>query len=156
MIRDASSREIVTVIQVLSPSNKDRGSTGFDSYERKRTEVLRSRVNFVEIDLLREGFRYPISGRIPQGEYRVHVSKGHERPKGWVWPMRLPERLPSILIPLKRGESDISLDLQNLLDTTHERAGYDLILDYSKPPAVPLTAGLQAWATELLSARTEV
>ena len=153
-IRDAASREVVTVIEVLSPANKDRGSTGFQSYDRKRREVLHSSANFVEIDLLREGYRYNLPGRrVPATEYRVHVSKAHERPKGWVWPIRLVTPLPVIRIPLKQGEADVKLDLQKLLDTTYERAGYDLIVNYAQPLALPLSEAGQKWIEQILASK---
>ena len=151
-IRDAASREVVTVLEVLSPANKDRGSTGFESYNRKREEVLHSRSSFVEIDLLRDGFRYPIGGRFPAGEYRVHVSKQYERPRGWVWPIRLFDPLPTVQIPLCKGEAEVDLDLQNVLSLVYDRAGYDLILDYAKPPTVALPESAQAWAGRIFSA----
>ncbi len=155
-IRDAASRVVVTVIEVLSPANKERGSSGFESYERKRNEVLRSRANFVEIDLLRDGFRPPFSGGFPKTEYRVHVSKPDERPNGWVWPIRLADRLPTIEIPLRTGMASVPLDLQHLIELTYERAGYDLILDYSKPPPVPLSSLQGAWTNRVLAVKTAV
>ncbi len=152
-IRDAASREVVTVIEVLSPANKDRGSTGFQSYDRKRHEVLHSSAHFVEIDLLRGGYRYHVPGRKLIAEYRVHVSKAHERPVGWVWPMRLTAGLPVIRIPLKQGEADVKLDLQKLLDTTYERAGYDLIVNYAQPLALPLSEAGQKWIEQILASK---
>ncbi len=155
-IRDAASREVVTVIEVLSPANKDRGSTGFDSYDRKRREVLHSKAHFVEIDLLRAGYRYSLPRRKLDADYRVHVSKAHDRPYGLVWPIRLPSRLPVIRIPLKQGEPDVNLDLQNLIDSTYERAGYDLIVDYLRPPAVPLSEAGQRWVETILATKQTV
>lgn len=153
-IRDAASREIVTVIEVLSPANKARNSSGFESYDQKRREVLHSSANFVEIDLLREGYRYNLPGRhVPATEYRVHVSKAHERPKGWVWPIRLVTPLPAIRIPLRKGDADVKLDLQKLLDTTYERAGYDLIVNYAQPLALPLSEAGQKWIEQILASK---
>ncbi len=156
-IRNAASREIVTVIEVLSSANKARNSSGFESYDQKRREVLHSSANFVEIDLLREGYRYNLPGRrVPATEYRVHVSKAHERPKGWVWPIRLVTPLPVIRIPLRKGDADVELDLQSLLKTTYERAGYDLIVDYLRPPAVPLSEAGQRWVETILATKQAV
>ena len=48
-------RLVVTVIEILSPTNKVAGSRGRESYETKRQEVMRSPSHLVEIDLLRRG-----------------------------------------------------------------------------------------------------
>ena len=61
-IRDRRSRELVTVVEVLSPSNKQPGSTR-DQYLAKRQELLDSRANLVEIDLLRGGKPMPLDER---------------------------------------------------------------------------------------------
>ncbi len=50
-----SDMRLVTVIEVLSPSDKEPNSEGRDLYLRKQREILRSEVNLVEIDLLRGG-----------------------------------------------------------------------------------------------------
>ncbi|MBI3944402.1 MAG: DUF4058 family protein [Armatimonadetes bacterium] len=50
---DAS--RVITVVDVLSPSNKTPGNPGVDLYLQKQTDVLRSETHLVEIDLLRSG-----------------------------------------------------------------------------------------------------
>ena len=49
-----SGQQLVTAIEVLSPTNKYRGP-GRVSYLAKQRQVLRSRTHLVEIDLLRRG-----------------------------------------------------------------------------------------------------
>ena len=51
-----SGKRVVTVIEVLSPSNKTAGE-GQDLYLRKRRELNAGHVSLVEIDLLRAGKR---------------------------------------------------------------------------------------------------
>lgn len=46
------SRELVTVIELLSPTNKRVGADGRREYLRKREQILQSAVHLVEIDLL--------------------------------------------------------------------------------------------------------
>ena len=53
-IVEPSSGRIVTAIEVISPTNKDR-SDGQDAYETKREEYWDGGANIVEIDLLRAG-----------------------------------------------------------------------------------------------------
>jgi hypothetical protein len=144
------SRQVVTVIEVLSPTNKISGSRGRESYTKKRAEVLRSETNWVEIDLLRDG--EPVIARelYPQSEYTVHVSRKGGRPKGFVWPIRLQQRLPEIPIPLRGKDPDAELDLQPLLTAVYERGAYDLKLDYTSDPVPPLPADLAKWSNKLL------
>jgi hypothetical protein len=54
-IRHLESGSLVTVIEVLSHTNKIRGARGRDSFMKKRAETLASDVHWVEIDLLRAG-----------------------------------------------------------------------------------------------------
>jgi hypothetical protein len=55
-IRDRRNRRVVTVIELLCPTNKTPGPDR-DDYLRKRTLLPESRSHFVEIDLRRGGER---------------------------------------------------------------------------------------------------
>jgi hypothetical protein len=57
-IRDRDSHELVTVVELLSPSNKYAGPDR-EQYLAKARILQRSPVHFVEIDLLRGGPRMP-------------------------------------------------------------------------------------------------
>ena len=61
----ADNMEVIAIIEVLSPSNKS-GSDRRD-YLTKRTEVERSAVHLVEIDLLLAGPPMPVIGDAPPG-----------------------------------------------------------------------------------------
>jgi hypothetical protein len=129
VIREVPSMEIVTVIETLSPANKRASSDGREQYLAKREEILQSRTNLVEIDLLRGGKRLPVIGR-PQGDYFAIVSRGYRRPRADVFPWTLRQPLPTIAIPLKKGEPEVLLDLQAVFTTVCERADYQLSIDY--------------------------
>lgn len=60
-IREIATKQVVTVIEILSPTNKRFGKRRV-AYEEKRREVLGSRTHLVEIDLLRSGKPMPIQG----------------------------------------------------------------------------------------------
>jgi Protein of unknown function (DUF4058) len=152
-IIDVASRDVVTVIEVLSPTNKVPGSPGFESLERKRREVMYSPSHWVEIDLLRGKRTVPVPKKAGPHEYLVHVSKKGMRPRGLLFPIRLPQRLPVIPIPVKAGDPDARLDLQAALDPIYDRAGYDLDIDYRREPNPPLSGELAAWADELLRSK---
>ena len=70
-VRDREGREVVTVIELLSPSNKRAGDDR-ESYLAKRRELLRSPAHLVEIDLLRGWTPMPQEGR-PECDYSVMV-----------------------------------------------------------------------------------
>ena len=149
-IIDRVERLVVTVIEVLSPTNKVARSRGRASYERKREDVMRSPSHLVEIDLLRRGVPIPVYGGIPPHEYLVHVSRVDRRPKASLWPIRLSQKLPPIAVPLKPEDGDVALDLQAVLDAAYDRAGYDLELDYRADPIPPLDEEWNTWAHRLL------
>ena len=50
-----AEEKIVTVIELLSPTNKTIDGHGRDSYVRKQEQILQSDVHLLEIDLLRDG-----------------------------------------------------------------------------------------------------
>ena len=152
-IIDRESRDVVTVIEVLSPTNKIPGSPGRTSFEQKRREVMNSPSHWVEIDLLRGTRMVPIPRKIGEHEYLVHVSRKGLRPRGELFPIRLNQRLPIIPIPLKPGDPDARLDLQSVLDAAYDRAGYDLEIDYQDQPRPPLEGELAAWADQLLRSK---
>ena len=54
------------------------------------------------------------------------------------WTLEQP--LPTLPIPLKKGDDDVPLNLQDALDTVYDRAGYDLSVNYRAeldPPPAP-------------------
>ena len=60
-IRDRRNRELVAVVELLSPVNKKSGPYRAQ-YLTKRSEILASPAHLVEIDLLRDGLRHTRSG----------------------------------------------------------------------------------------------
>jgi predicted DNA-binding transcriptional regulator AlpA len=54
--------------------------------------------------------------------------------------------LPTIPIPLLPGDPDTFLDLQQALTTVYDLIGYDLAVDYQRPPEISLPAETTAWA----------
>jgi hypothetical protein len=147
-IRDAQTQAMVTVIEMLSPSNKALGE-GRDAYEEKRRQVLSTLTNLVEIDLLRGGKPMEMQP-LPQGDYRILVRVGWERPQARLYACSVRQALPEIPVPLRRGEQEARLPLGQLLADIYARAHYDLRLDYSQPPEPPLSPPDAAWADTLL------
>ena len=67
-----------------------------------------------------------------------------------VWPIQLERRLPIIPVPLLHGDVDVLLDLQLALDTVYDDFGYDLSVNYTKPPEIPLEGETAVWADSIL------
>lgn len=150
-IRDRKTREVVTVIELLSPANKYAGPDR-EAYFDKIQKILRTRTHFIEIDLLRGGPRMPWS-RLPACDYYVVVSRHQDRmqthPRADLWPIRLRDPLPPIPIPLRPDESEPTLDLQAVLHRVYDTAGYDLFI-YDGLPEPHLSPDDAAWAEQVL------
>ena len=86
-IRDRRNRQLITLIELLSPANKRSGGDR-DQYLAKRHAVLASSAHLVEIDLLRGGQRPPLEGQ-PSCDYCVLVSRCETRPRVELWPLAL-------------------------------------------------------------------
>lgn len=147
---DVETKAIVTVIEILSPTNKCVGAKGRKQYLRKRRGVPRSDTHLVEIDLLREGRSTFDRDILPPHHFAVCVSRHELRPKAKFWPIVLRQRLPRIDIPLKADDPDVPLDLQAVFSETYERGSYDLVIDYQKPVNPPLPTQWREWADALL------
>lgn len=144
-IYDVDAGSVVTALEVLSPTNKTAGSAGRASYLAKRRAVVQSSTHLVELDLLRSGTPPVPRSVLPDGDYMVHVSRVQDRPRGLVWSIPLPSRLPTVRIPLSADE-ETSLDLQVVLDAAYERGAFDLSIDYGGDPQPPLSERLATWA----------
>ena len=152
-IIDTSNRKIVTIIEVLSPTNKLVGSRGRQKYKRKRERVMRSMTSLVEIDLLRGGRPFFSDDLRGACDYTVHVSRAEECHEGSdLWRIKLPQLLPSIPIPLCEGDADATLDLNAAWHAIYDKAGFDLVLDYKADPSTPFTPAQGAWADKLQKA----
>lgn len=150
-VLDVASERVVTVIELLSPTNKIVGSRGRLSFIEKRNEVIRSTTtHWVEIDLLRNGDRIMARETYPPCEYLAYVSRVSRRPKARIWPIRLRQRLPEVEIPLVEGDADVKLDLQEVLDRGYDNGAYDLAINYELAPVPPLPPADAEWADELL------
>ncbi|HYH68512.1 MAG TPA: DUF4058 family protein [Urbifossiella sp.] len=147
---DTEDRSVVTVIELLSPSDKlpkkDRAR-----YLAKREEYLAAGVNLVEIDLLRRGLRVPMGKpEAPAADYFVLVSRAAEYPDADVWAFDIRDAIPRFPVPLKSEHGGLTLDLRSCLDRAYDAAHYERLIDYSKPAAPVLRKPDAVWAVELL------
>ncbi|MDA0840495.1 MAG: DUF4058 family protein [Planctomycetota bacterium] len=150
-----SDMEIVTVIEVVSPSNKTSGP-GRDSYLRKQHEVCSSSANLVEIDLLRAGEHllavpeYKSKGR-GHYDYLVSVNRSDSRSVFELYLHTLQERLKRIRIPLANGDPDAVLDLQAVVEQTYQAGSYQYRIKYDELCNPSLRPELQEWASTFVA-----
>lgn len=152
-----TNQSVVTVIEVLSPANKRKGA-GRRTYLAKQREVMRTEANLVEIDLLRRGphlLAIPKSDIRHLGVYDYLVSIRRARVRGHsfvVFPRTVRQRLPRIAIPLRPGESAVTLDMQKLIDRIYDIGCYASSIDYSRPSVPRLRPDDEGWARERIEA----
>ena len=142
-VRDASDLSVVTVIEVLSPTNKVAGANGRHQFLRKRADIYASPAHWLEIDLLRAGVRTSQRSPTVTTAYQAFVSRcgpGRDDRLGDLWPIALTDRLPVIGVPLRDGDADAPLDLQAAVDLVYDRAGYAYRIDYAADPPPPAMA----------------
>jgi hypothetical protein len=146
---------VVTVIEVLSPSNKTAGSDGRQLYVAKQREILQSPTHLLEIDLLHYGEHTVAAPRVSLLEkgtwnYLTCLHRGGQGGRYEVWATTLRQRLPRIRVPLAHGEADVVLDLQTVFDRCYDEGAYARRLDYRRDPPLPLSDDDLAWTTTLL------
>src|SRR5262249_16412362 len=146
-IRDKDGFGLVTVIELLSPSNKYAGDD-HEQYLQKRWEILRSRTHLVEVDMLRGGGRMPLDG-LQECDYCAFVSRVEERPRVGIWSWRLRDAIPNIPIPLHEGDPDLLLDVKAVIDQVYDggRFGNYISSGLPEPRLKPDDA---AWAAQFI------
>ena len=150
-IRDARTREVVAIIEVLSPANKARGAQHREAFLHKREAVMNSGMHWLEIDLLRGGER-PLDVRRPSDYYALLKRAGMDSQLE-VWYFDLRDALPVIAAPLRPPFEDAPLALANVLAETYADGFYADKLDYAGPiPPPRLRPADAAWAEAQVSA----
>jgi hypothetical protein len=149
-----NNMRLVTLIEVLSPTNK-RPGPGRESYVSKQQEVLERDCHVVEIDLLREGERLLSvpAWRLQEFEpfdYVVCVNRWPRRNRFEVYPRRLRDPLPRIAVPLAEPDPDVPLEVQAAVEEVYAQGRYVRRLRYDEPCEPPLEDELQQWADECL------
>ena len=105
IIESRPERRVITVLEILSPSNKYAGR-GQELYLGKQSDLADREISLVEIDLLRAGphvlqlplRQYPPTHRTP---YKVCVHRGWKA-SAEIYRVPLRERLPVIRVPFAK------------------------------------------------------
>lgn len=140
--------DVVTVIEVLSPANKQ--GVGREHYLQKQTDLLATHSNLVEIDLLGEGRATTLArtadiNKPPDWRYVISISRPQARSRLEVYAFGIKERLPRCRIPLRPADPDVVLDLPTVFNRCYEVGGYDLLIDYHTEPPVTLPEAELTW-----------
>ncbi|MDM8520920.1 DUF4058 family protein [Anaerolineales bacterium HSG6] len=144
------SQDVVTVIELLSPANKNN-AIGRQKYLDKRYKVLGSLTNLVELDLLRGGRPMPMEiDNDKNSDYRIVISRPSQRPQADIYLFRVRDIMPDIPVPLRPNDQEVNLPLNQLLHILYEQRGYDLVIDYTKPPQPQLNMDDIKWASSLI------
>lgn len=153
--------QLVTLIELLSPSNKIAGPDR-EAFERKQKEILNTEVNWVEIDLLREGKRLGCHPKMDfycrrKGyDYLIVASRSTLRSPRLqleLYGFTVQDPFPRISIPLKNPDPDILLDLGQVFHRAYETGPYRKIIRYHLQAEPPLSPESASWARVLIAAR---
>lgn len=154
-VRKTSTQEVISTLEVLSPSNKRPGE-GRRAYEDKRLRTLGTRTHLVEIDLLRAWDPFPMwladrpdTNALP-GDYRIVVARGDLRPWADLYVFTIREAIPPFPLPLQPGDDALPVDLQSLFAAVYDRGRYGEQVDYRAEPVPPLRPEDASWADAVL------
>lgn len=152
---DTSSHQVVTVIEILSPSIKTPGADR-KRYESKRERIFRTSKNLVEIDLLRDGEPMPFTFLQTNGHmnhYRILIKRSEHWRRAYLYSFNVCDSIPVFPLPLQPSDTEPPIRLGEALQKVYDENGYDLRVDYNRPPEPPLSEADMAWAQEILRAQ---
>jgi hypothetical protein len=154
-IREAATGQVITVIEVLSPTNK-RPGVGRQKYERKRLEILSTHTHLIEIDLLRVWMPMPTVGELIASDYRILVRRGEQGNQATLYAFNLRDPIPVFHLPLQVEDVEPIVGLKELLDDIYIEANYDIRIDYRQLPEPPLSTEDAEWARDVLRSKGKV
>ncbi|MBI4606261.1 MAG: DUF4058 family protein [Planctomycetes bacterium] len=152
---------LVTLIEILSPSNKLPGHDR-KAFEKEQKEVFASDTHWVEIDLLRAGERLGGHPRVDlhcraRGyDYVAVVSRSTKRSPRLTleaYGFTVQNALPVVAVPLREPDPDVPLDLGCVFRRVYETGPYAKIIRYDMDPTPPLSNLHADWARGVLAAK---
>lgn len=142
-------RTLVTSLELLSPSNKQR--PGRTEYLAKRNALLYQPVHLVELDLLRGGQRPPLAKPHPPGDGFYLVSRTEQRPDCQVYAWPLPHPLPTLPVPLRAPDADLHISLSDVFTTSYDRGRFQRRIHYQGPPPSHLNTAEKTWVEKVVA-----
>ena len=150
-IRQRSDGRLVTLLDVVSPSNKTT-PIGRDAYLAKRKEGRGASASLVEIDLVLQGqptLDYSRDG-LPEWDFAVTVTRSTQPERYEIYTATLNKRLPRFRLPLASDDRDTVLDLQTAFTRCFEQGDFAAKIDYQLDPPTRLDDPDRKWLDELL------
>ena len=141
-VRNRADGKLVTLVEVVSPSNKTT-TAGRNSYLEKRRDALQQRAGIVEVDLVLQGkptLTYSRDG-LPEYDYAVTVTRSTAPDRYEIYTSTLQKRLPKFKVPLAPDDRDALMDLQSAFARAYDLGNFAAEIDYKSAPHadVPLT-----------------
>lgn len=154
VVRTVPDSELVTVIELLSPSNK-RPGIGREKYLTKQREMLDAGVNLLEVDLLRSGLHtIAVDERslqgLPSWDYLMCANIAARPWDVWVRPWTVRDPIPQLPVPLAPGAPSLRLDLQSIYARAYRNAACRKLIDYQRNPEPSLRTEDHEWLDTLL------
>jgi hypothetical protein len=84
-------------------------------------------------------------------DYRILIFRRNQGRNAHLYGFSSRTKIPQIPIPLLPDDSEPSLDLNSILHSLYDRAGYDLTIDDRQPPQPRLRKADQAWADSIIA-----
>jgi hypothetical protein len=140
--------QVITDIELLSPSNKHHGSRDRAAYLANRQNLGIHGVNIVELDLLVTGARIPMRATLPARDYYALITPAPAWNQTDVYAWSVRDSLPALPIPLKPEDGQALLDLASAFAATYEHGRYRRLLRYARPLRSGLSEADRAWAEE--------
>ncbi len=150
-IRQRNDGRLVTLVDVVSPTNKTTGS-GRTAYLDKRKEAKSAGASMVEIDLVLQGqptLEYSRDG-LPDWDYAVTVTRSTQPERHEIYTATLQKRLPRFRLPLTADDRDTVLDLHAAFVRCYDQADFGAKIDYGRDPTVRLSEEDRRWLNDML------
>jgi hypothetical protein len=150
-VRQRSDGKLITVVDVVSPSNK-MTAEGRQMYLNRRRESRGLGASMVEVDLVLQGQPTLDYSRdnLPEWDYAVTVTRSTQPERHEIYTATLQKRLPRFRLPLASDDRDTVLDLQSCFMRAFEQGGFAPRVDYKREPPTRLEDDDRTWMDALL------
>ena len=142
---NSADAEVVTTIEILSPTNKNTRDEGYKAYTKQAGAGIVQSCQSAGNRLAARAGTYAIAipyEALPADRAWRYIACLH---RGWrpaeyaVWLNSLRGPLPRVEVPLAEGDPSVVLDLQAVFDTSPYDAGaYHRLVDYAQEADPPL------------------
>lgn len=151
-IRQRSDNRLVTLVDIVSPTNKLK-MEGRAAYLERRRDARMQNASIVEIDLVLQGepmLDYSREG-LPDWDYAMTVTRGTQPDRYEIYTSTLQKRLPRFKLPLAADDRDTVVDLQAAFLRCYDQSGLGHQIDYQTTPACVTEEEDRRWVNELLT-----